>query len=173
MDIRILGLGNVLMGDDGFGPYVVEALNAAYEFPDNVTVIDVGTPGLDLAPFLSGADAVIVIDTVRSDGAAGTQRLYGRKALLAHAPPQRLGPHDPGLKQTLLTLEFAGCGPQDVLLVGVIPETTVPCARLSEVVKKAVPAAVQAVVDEVERLGQRANPRTNPDPVSPWWEHVA
>src|SRR6266508_490834 len=71
VDIRVLGIGNVLMGDDGFGPYVVEALGARYEFPDNVSVIDVGTPGLDLAPFLIGADAIIVIDTVRSDGEAG------------------------------------------------------------------------------------------------------
>jgi len=170
VDIRVLGIGNVLMGDDGFGPYVVEALGARYEFPDNVSVIDVGTPGLDLAPFLIGADAIIVIDTVRSDGEAGAIRLYRRDAILAHAPQQRLGPHDPGFKQTLLTLDFAGCGPREVLLVGAIPKTTAPLARLSKPMRDSVPAAVDDVIDELARLGAPATPRSAPFAVAPWWE---
>jgi hydrogenase maturation protease len=170
MDIRILGLGNVLMGDDSVGPYVIEALEAGYEFPGNVSVIDVGTPGLDLAPFLIGADAVIVIDSVRSDGNAGALRRYRRDAILAHAPQQRLGPHDPGFKQTLLTLDFAGCGPREVLLVGVIPETTAPLARMSSAVREAVPDAVREVLQELSRLGAPAYPRRAPLALAPWWE---
>ena len=171
MDIRVLGLGNVLMGDDGFGPYVVEALTAAYDVPSEVSVIDVGTPGLDLTPFLIGADAVVVIDCVRSDGDAGSLRRYGREAILAHAPPQRLGPHDPGFKQTLLALDFAGSAPADVTLVGVIPHTTAPCARLSSAVRAAVPAAIVAVVRELARLGARAKPKPHPLRPAPWWEN--
>jgi hydrogenase maturation protease len=173
MDIRILGLGNVLMGDDGVGPYVVEALHAGYEFPAGVSVIDVGTPGLDLAPFLLGADALIVVDSVRSDAPPGTLRLYGRPEILARAPQPRLGPHDPGFKQTLLTLEFAGSGPRDVLLVGVVPATTAPRARLSPLVRAAVPVAVCEVLEELERLGAPATPRGGPVHVSPWWERAA
>jgi hydrogenase maturation protease len=173
MDIRVLGLGNVLMGDDGFGPYVAEALTAAYEFPPGVTVIDVGTPGLDLAPFLIGADAVIVVDSVRSDGPPGTLRAYSRDALLQHAPPQRLGPHDPGFKQTLLTLEFAGLAPRDVRLVGVIPQTTAPCARLSPPVRASVAGAMEAVVCLIESYGGRVLPRATPVATEPWWERAS
>jgi hydrogenase maturation protease len=173
MEIRVLGLGNVLMGDDGFGPYVVEALSAAYDVPGEVSVIDVGTPGLDLTPFLLGADAVVVIDSVRAAGEPGTLRRYGREAILAHALQPRLGPHDPGFKQTLLTLDFAGAGPRDVTLVGAIPHTTAPCARLSPAVRAAVPAAVQAVVGELARLGARPLQRVDPRPVDPWWERTA
>jgi hydrogenase maturation protease len=173
MDIRVLGLGNVLMGDDGFGPYVVEALTAAYDVPREVSVIDVGTPGLDLAPFLIGADAVIVVDSVRSDGDAGALRRYAREAILAHAPQQRLGPHDPGFKQTLLALDFAGTGPRDVTLVGAIPQTTAPCARLSPAVRASVPAAVVAVVRELARLGARPTAKASPLALDPWWERVA
>jgi hydrogenase maturation protease len=173
MDIRVLGLGNVLMGDDGFGPYVVEALTAAYEFPPAVSVIDVGTPGLDLAPFLIGADAVIVVDTVRSDGPPGTLRSYSRDALLEHAPPQRLGPHDPGFAQTLLTLEFAGLAPRDVRLVGVIPQTTAPCARLSPPVRASVAGAVEAVVCLVRAYGADVTPRARARRAAPWWERAA
>lgn len=170
MDIRIIGLGNVLMGDDGFGPYVIEALNAGYDFPANVTVIDAGTPGLDLAPFLLGAEAVIVIDSVRSDGAPGAIRSYRRDQILAHAPQQRLGPHDPGFKQTLLTLDFAGCAPRDVLLVGAIPLRVLPIARLSPTMRAAVPGAVRAVLIELERLDAAPTPKHAPSPIAPWWE---
>jgi hydrogenase maturation protease len=173
MDIRVVGLGNVLMGDDGFGPFVIEALTAGYELARNVTAIDLGTPGLDLAPFLIGADTVIVIDTVRADGPIGTLRLYRRHEILKHAPQQRLGPHDPGFKQALLTLDFAGCGPRDVLLVGVIPQTTAPSPRLSFAVRNAVPVAVHAVVAELERLGAPVSARDGVTCPLPWWERVA
>jgi hydrogenase maturation protease len=95
--IRVLGLGNVLMSDDGFGPYVARVLEAFYEFPDGVEVIDVGTPGLDLTPYLLDTDAVIFIDTVTSNGQPGETRLYDRENPQAPtAGPHR--PHDPALK---------------------------------------------------------------------------
>lgn len=170
MDVRVIGLGNVLMADDGFGPYVIHALNANYDFPAHVAVTDVGTPGLDLTPYLMGANKLIVIDTVRSEGTAGTIRLYRRDEILRHAPQPRLGPHDPGLKETLLALDFDGTGPDEVLLVGVIPAQTVPQPRLSEQVRAAVPLAMRAVLDELTRLGVRATPRQDPFTGGPWWE---
>jgi hydrogenase maturation protease len=173
MDIRILGLGNVLMGDDGFGPFVIEALKAGYEFPPNVSVIDVGTPGLDLAPFLLGADVVIVADTVRAEGPAGAIRLYRRDQILKHTPGLRLGPHDPGFKQALLTLEFAEMGPSEVLLVGAIPETTAPTTYLTPAVRHAVPVAVYEILEELERLDSPARPKRGVIRVNPWWERAA
>jgi hydrogenase maturation protease len=170
MQIRILGLGNVLMADDGFGPYVIEALNAVYEFPPDVTVLDVGTPGLDLTPYLMHADKVIVVDTVRSDGPAGTIRLYRRDEILRHAPQPRLGPHDPGLKETLLALDFDGSGPSEVLLVGVIPGRTEARPFLTDAVRAAVPDAMAEVVRELDRLGATPSPRPRALPVAPWWE---
>jgi hydrogenase maturation protease len=133
-------------------------------------VIDVGTPGLDLAPFVLGADALIVVDSIRAEAPAGTVRQYRREALLTHAPPQRLGPHDPGFTQTLLTLEFAGCAPRDVLLVGAVAQTTAPRNRLSARLLGAVPAAVAAVLAELERLGAPASARAARATVEPWWE---
>jgi len=115
---RIVGLGNVLMSDDAFGPYVIRVLEAGYEFPSGVSVVDAGTPGLDLVPFVDGAEALIVVDTVRASGEAGELRTYTRDDILRHAPQARLGPHDPGLKETLLALEFADSGPRDVTLIG-------------------------------------------------------
>ena len=173
MDIRILGLGNVLMGDDGFGPFVIEALKAGYEFPPNVSVIDIGTPGLDLAPFLIGADVIIVADTVRAEGPAGAIRLYRRDQILKHAPGLRLGPHDPGFKHALLTLEFAEMGPSQVLLVGAIPATTLPTPFLTPALRNAVPVAVSEILEELDRLHAPATPKGGVISVQPWWEHAA
>jgi hydrogenase maturation protease len=170
MDIRVIGLGNVLMGDDGFGPYVIHRLHATHEFPAEVSVIDVGTPGLDLTPYVMHADKLIVVDTVRSDGPAGSIRLYRRDQILKHAPQPRLGPHDPGLKETLLALEFNGTGPNEVLLVGVIPGLTAPHPHLSDAVRSAVPRAVAEVIDELARLGAAPAPRLHPSHEVPWWE---
>lgn len=170
LDIRVLGLGNVLMGDDGFGPFVIESFTAAYDVPANVSVVDLGTPGLDLTPYLAGADAVIVVDTIRADGPPGTIRLYRRGDLFKHGPPLRMGPHDPGFAQTLLTLEFADCAPKQVLLVGAIPQLTAPCAKLTGTLRGAVAEAIDAIALELGRLGVSVTPREHPPDVVPWWE---
>jgi hydrogenase maturation protease len=170
MDIRVIGLGNVLMGDDGFGPHVIHTLHSTYEFPSDVSVIDVGTPGLDLTPYLMHANKLIVVDTVRSDGRPGTIRLYRRDQILRHAPQPRLGPHDPGLKETLLALEFNGTGPDEVLLIGVIPGLTAPRPHLTDAVRAAIPDAVNLVLADLTRLGAAPVPRLHPSHEQPWWE---
>ena len=71
-----------------------------------------------IAPNATVIGSVILIDTVRAEGAPGQIRRYGREDLLRHAPAQRLSPHDPGVKETLASLEFSGNGPGDVFAVG-------------------------------------------------------
>lgn len=166
----VLGLGNVLMGDDAFGPYAVRLLLARYTFPEDVAVEDLGTPGLDLHPYLSGRDALVIVDTVRSDAPPGELRLYRRDDILRHDPGPRVNPHDPGLKEALLTLEFAGVGPTDVTLVGVVPAETGSKAGLSDPVRGALPAAESAVIAELARLGHRVEKRDVSDDPDIWWE---
>lgn len=170
LDIRVIGLGNVLMADDAFGPYVIHELITRFEFPENVSLVDVGTPGLDLTPYLMHASKLIVVDTVRSEGPAGSIRLYRRDDILRHAPQPRLGPHDPGLKETLLALDFDGSGPDEVLLVGVIPERTVAAPGLTRQVRAAVDQAALEVLLELARLGVTVRGRPDAVAAPPWWE---
>jgi len=81
MRALVIGLGNVLMGDDAFGPSVVESLETAYEFPPGVTVLDGGTPGLNLMPLMMDYEALIVVDTVKAKGRVGEMRLYRKEDL--------------------------------------------------------------------------------------------
>jgi hydrogenase maturation protease len=168
--IRVLGLGNVLMGDDAFGPTVVKVLEARYEFDTGVSVQDIGTPGLNLLPYVSGIDALIVVDTVRADGKPGEIRLYRGPEILKHPPGPRLSPHDPGLKEALLSAEFSGSGPKEVLLVGAIPETVESGIGLSDAVSDAVPQAVDEVIAELRRLGTAPVPVEQHAEPDIWWE---
>ncbi len=169
-EVRVLGLGNVLMGDDAVGPWVIEELLANWEFPDGVCVLDVGTPGLDLTPYLADADTVILVDTVKADGAPGTIHLYSREDLLARPAGPRVSPHDPGLTEALFALDLVGCSPREVLLVGVVPGMVARGIGLTPAVRTAVVRAVAHIVERVSRRGLPPWPRVRPASVSPWWE---
>jgi len=171
--IRVLGLGNVLMSDDGFGPFVVRVLEATYECPEGVEFVDVGTPGLDLTPFLLGTDAVIFVDTVTSRGRPGEIRVYDRDAILKVPPQTRTGGHDPALKEALLTVAAAGRGPASVTLVGAIPEWVATGVSLTPALEAAVGPAVLAVVTALAGLGVDVAPKAHPDVPHIWWAHDA
>jgi len=170
MKVKVIGLGNVLMGDDGFGPGVIASLQAACDFPEEVSVLDLGTPGLDLTPFVTDVDALVIVDTVNSAGAPGELRLYRRDEILRHAPQPRLSPHDPGLKEALLIAEFSGSAPSKVLLVGVIPESCGTGPGLSEPVHRAISYAASQIIREIESLGCPVTVHATPCPQPVWWE---
>jgi hydrogenase maturation protease len=170
MDVRVIGLGNVLMGDDGFGPYVIKTLEALYEFPADVSLIDAGTPGLDLSPFLMDADVAILVDAVNASGEAGSVRIYGREDLMRPGLQPRLGPHDPALAETLHALDLAGVGPEAVLLVGAIPSPVTTGPGLSHPMRQAVPKAVERVINMLAVLGYPSVARPKPLEPDVWWE---
>jgi hydrogenase maturation protease len=77
--VLIGGIGNVLLGDDGVGPYVVRILESMYDFEAGIEIIDLGTPALDLTHQIVGLKALILVDSVASDDPAGTSRFIPRK----------------------------------------------------------------------------------------------
>jgi len=168
--VTVFGLGNILMADDGLGPYVIKVLEATYVFPPDVQVLDAGTPGMELSTLLQDSGALIIVDTVRSDGDAGSVRTYRRDDVLKHPPAQRITPHDPGLKETLLVLELQGETPPEVFVIGVIPESVDYGVGLTDEVRGSVSKAVAEIIGELERLGYPAAPRVPPSEPDIWWE---
>jgi hydrogenase maturation protease len=163
-------MGNVLLGDDGFGPYVVRHLEAAWELPEGVEVHDLGTPGSDLIPYLSDARAVIVIDTVSSDAPPGELRLYRRSELPAAPLAPRTSPHEPGLFEALATAELVDQAPESVLLVGVVPAEVTTGTGLSPAVRAAVDDGILTIAQELERLETPIVRRAEPLEPDIWWE---
>lgn len=170
MRALVIGLGNVLMGDDAFGPSVVEAMDAAFDFPPGVTVLDGGTPGLNLMPLMMDYEVLIVVDTVKSKGHPGEMRLYRKADLSPAARSPRQGPHEPGLDEVLTALDLAGRGPSEVLLIGVIPESVETGTGMSERLRAAIPAAIGEVQAELDRYDLAPVLKLDASNSAPWWQ---
>ncbi len=167
--IAVVGLGNVLLGDDGFGPWVIERLRARWDAPPDVAFIDAGTPGLHLVSHLAGRDHVILVDTVASKGEPGDLRFYRGEALRRLTPKPRVSPHDPALVEALGIADLAGEAPQDVLLVGAIPRSVEVETQLTAELEQAVIAAEAAVIAALDKLGVVLRPRDSPQLEPPLW----
>ncbi len=168
--IRILGVGNVLCTDDGLGPYAIKVLESLYEFPSGVEINDLGTPGMDLTPYLADARMVIVIDTVRGDEPPGTLRLLRDREIVAKPPPSRMSPHEPGLREALMATEFSDSSPDEILFVGVIPESTDQGTSLTATLMEVIPSVVDSVIRELDRLEVAPTRRDPPAELDIWWE---
>jgi hydrogenase maturation protease len=150
--LLILGLGNVLLEDDGIGAVAVAMLLDGYDAPPGVHVLDGGTLGLSLLPYLDAADAVILVDAVRSDDRPGSLvRLTGED--VAPAVATRLSPHQVGVADLLEGARWVGRYPRQVVLLGLVPESMNLAVGLSPDVRSALPALVERVVDEARLLG--------------------
>jgi hydrogenase maturation protease len=168
--VAIIGIGNVLTGDDAVGPHVARVVEARYELPESVQVIDAGTPGYDLTAFLAGLDAALLVDSVRAKGAPGELRVYDRAELVAKRPILAMSPHEPGVREALLNADFMGVTPPVVRLVGVIPSATESGIGLSSAVREAIPGAVARVAEELRALGVPVKERVPPRAPDLWWE---
>jgi hydrogenase maturation protease len=120
--VTLMGLGHVLMGDDGFGPLVVEMFRCSYACLRNVEIIDLGTPGLDMTPYLYGSDLVILVDCVRADREPGSLHIYREREITGAGSQLHLTGHDPGLQESLVQLKMTGHGPSELLILGVVPQ---------------------------------------------------
>lgn len=169
----VIGLGSVLMGDDAVGPQVLRHLEAEYELPPGIDLLDLGTPGPELAHIVEGLDVLIVADTLRTPGATpGELRLLRRPEILKGKEPDRLSPHDPSLRGALVAASLLGRSPQEVLLVGIVPAETHLGIGLTPVVQEALPKAVAAVAAELRRLGWDLPRRETPKTIEIWWENT-
>jgi hydrogenase maturation protease len=121
--VSIIGLGNVFLGDDGFGPLTVETFRCQYECGPNVEVLDLGTPGLDLAPYLYGRKLVVIIDAVHANVAPGTLSVFSEDDFLSSRARLRITGHDPGLWDALSHLRLASHGPSEVIVIGAAPQS--------------------------------------------------
>jgi len=168
--VAILGMGNVLLGDDGAGPAVIRYLEAHYELPEEVEAEDIGTPGLDLVPHLAERRTVILVDCVSTGGPAGTIKIYPKERIAAALNTNRLSPHDPGLAESLGTLELAGEAPEHLTVVGIVPGSTETGIGLGPEVRAAVPRVAEEVVRLLAELGIELQQRPVALPLDGWWD---
>lgn len=150
--VLVLGIGNLVMSDDGVGVKVVQQLQREYVFGENVEIMDGGTLGLDLLPKLEGIDHLIVVDAVETGREAGTcVRLAGEE--LPVALETKLSPHQMGLKDLLSVARLLGHSPGEMVLIGVQPGSVDMDTELTAEVAAVLQVLVDNVLEELKKKG--------------------
>jgi hydrogenase maturation protease len=166
--VAVVGIGNILMHDDGIGPAVVHRLENDYRWDGAVELLDAGAPGMELAYLIEGRDVLILVDAVALDAEPGTLRWFDHDEIIAGGIPVRVGPHDPGIREAILKLELVDAAPRVVELLGVVPEHVDLGSGLTPAAQRGVRAAVEALVERLGREGFAAEPRDDGE-AEPWW----
>jgi hydrogenase maturation protease len=157
--LLVLGLGNVLCGDDGAGVVVVHRLRREWVMPRDVRVVDGGTLGLDLLALVAASDRVILVDAVREDAPPGTiVKLSGDE--VAPAVYERLSPHQIGVADLIAGAALVDRYPTDVVIVGVVPQMTDLQLGCTQPVTDQLGALLAAVLDEIRARGYEPVQRT-------------
>jgi hydrogenase maturation protease len=152
--VLVLGIGNLVMSDDGVGVLVAQRLQREYRFPDNVEVMDGGTLGLDLLPKLENITHLILIDAVETGQKPGSCiRLRGEE--LPIALETKVSPHQMGLKDLLAVSELMGHTPREMVLIGIQPGSIEMEIGLTKEVESELDRLVAAVLSELEGWGIR------------------
>lgn len=148
--IVVLGLGNVLLKDEGVGIHVVHALQDSPPPPDiDLEVIDGGTSPEALC-LVEGADKLIVIDAVRGGGDPGSIYRF-RPAEITLDDKDYLSLHQIGILESLRIMEGMGGEPKDMVILGVEPKEITWGLALSPELECKVPQIVKLVMEEARR----------------------
>jgi len=148
----VLGVGNVLLADEGAGVRVVEQLQRRYLFPPQVELIDGGTMGLDLLGYLDDKTHLFIVDAIISPKPPGSvviEKLLDPPAYFR----QKISPHQIGLSELLAVASMQDCLPPDITLFGIVPLDLATGLEMSPEVSRAVEQVVLSVVEELALLG--------------------
>ncbi len=152
MDILVLGIGNVLLTDEGIGVRVLKELERRFIFPDNVELLDGGTAGIELLRHIRMRDYLIIIDAMKCDQDPGTVfRVEGADVPAAFRT--RISPHQLGLSDLLAAAMLTDELPKNLVLFGVEPESIDIGLDLTDTVEASVEKLVSAVADELRTIG--------------------
>ena len=161
--IVVLGIGNLLWADEGFGVRCIEALQRRWEFADHVSLIDGGTQGLYLIQHVQDADALLIFDAIDYGLEPGTLKQVRDDAVPRFMGAKKMSLHQTGFQEVLSLAMLTGKYPQQVLLVGCQPQELDDYGgSLRPVVKAAMDEALALGVQEIARWGGQPVERRTP-----------
>jgi hydrogenase maturation protease len=154
----VLGLGNILLGDEGVGVRVVERLRERYDFSKEVQVMDGGTLGLDLLPYVQDTSRLLVVDAVQANEPPGTLVRLAAGEIPIFLDACKVSAHQEGLQDLLAVAALKGYLPRDVVFWGVQINSVRVGLELSPVVAEHLDFLVENLVDELARWGFQPYP---------------
>ncbi len=148
----MLGVGNILLSDDGVGVHAIRRLQEVAQLPEEVQVLDGGTKGMDLLQYLDGVSHLIIVDAVETGGPPGTLARFTGDEVPAYLAP-KMSPHEIGLPDMLFAARLRDIYPEEVVVWGMQPETTEVGLELSPPVAAQVDALVERILGELRGWG--------------------
>jgi hydrogenase maturation protease len=166
-EVLVLGIGNLLWADEGFGVRAVEALHARYQFPAGVTLQDGGTLGLLLYEPVASARRVLVFDAIDFGLPPGTLRVL-RDGEVPAWGRTKVSPHQTGFNDVLALAQINGRAPDAIVAIGVQPvELDDFGGSLRAPVRERLPEAVRLAADQLAAWGFPGTPRARDVPHEP------
>lgn len=166
-DVLILGIGNVLWADEGFGVRAVETLHERYEFPQAVRLMDGGTQGLYLVQYVQAARRLLVFDAVDYGLAPGSVKLVRDDEVPRFMGAKKMSLHQTGFQEVLAASSLTGKYPKELLLIGVQAANLEDYGgSLTPQIKERIPYCLNVALEQMERWGITAKPRTQPLPAA-------
>lgn len=166
-EVLVLGIGNLLWADEGFGVRAVEALNEMFIFPIGVELMDGGTLGLNLLPHIESSRRVLVFDAIDFGHPPGTLRVL-RDDEVPACGARKLSPHQNGFNDVLALAQLHGCAPDTIVAIGVQPQTLDDFGgSLTEPVRARLAEAVQLAAAQLSAWGYAGTARPHGDEVEP------
>ncbi|KAF0145633.1 MAG: hydrogenase 1 maturation protease [Nitrospirae bacterium] len=160
MKIEVLGIGNILLRDEGVGVHAVNALKERYVFSADVDLIDGGTMGLDLLPFIEGKDKILIIDAADFGEKPGIIKTIEGKDIPAFLNT-KFSVHQIGLPDMLFAANIMGITPPEICLVGIQPGDTGTGLKMSPEIKDKFQELVDIVADKLGKWGVEMKRKEN------------
>lgn len=159
-DVIVLGLGNLLIQDEGVGIHALRLLQSSYQFEPQIELVDGGTSGLDLLPFFRPESRMIMVDAMEFKEKPGSICKVENEDILARLNT-KTSVHHLGLSDLLAMAQLTDVVPKEIVLFGVQPESLDLDVEPTETVKASIPKLLDYVLQQLNEWGVKAIPQTS------------
>ncbi|PIT05280.1 hydrogenase formation protein HupD [Bradyrhizobium nitroreducens] len=165
--VLVLGIGNILWADEGFGVRAVEEFHRRYAVPDNVTILDGGTQGLYLVNYLEEADCLIVFDAIDYGLEPGRLKLVRDDEVPRFTGAKKMSLHQTGFQEVISAADLLGRCPRHLALIGCQPLDLEDWGGpLTQPVRDQIAPAIALACEVLAGWGVAVTPRSEPLPAS-------
>ncbi len=154
MKTVLIGLGNIVLSDEGIGVHAINVIKQRCTFEPPVEVVDGGTLGLDLLSYFEGKDAVVIVDAVNFNREPGFISIL-RDEEIPSTINMKLTVHHIGLSDILSSLRLLGKSPKQIILVGIQPESLEMGLEMTHTLKSRLKEVVDTTIEQLKEIGHR------------------
>ena len=157
-EIVLLGVGNILLTDEGLGVHVVKDIKESFTFTPAITIIDGGTMGMELLTYMRGMKKILLVDAINGGEPAGTVYEFPHKELEQYFT-EHISVHEVGMQDILRIRAIQEEPLEDAVVIGVEPESLEIGFEPSEVVQQAFPEVKDRVLNVLRQWGVQVEPK--------------